>query len=446
MRAVELKPTPEDREAVTPKRVQFLPDFQWRGLLQQMTSDDLWQILANERVTAYIGFDPTASSLHVGSLLQVLGLMRLQRAGHRPIAVVGGGTGLIGDPSGKTVERQLLTPEKLEANLSGIRGQLERFLDFGSADGAVLVNNAEWLCQLNLVDFLRDVGKHFSVNAMVHRDAVKLRVESREQGMSYTEFSYALLQAYDFVALFDRFGCRLQIGGSDQWGNILDGCDLIRRLRAGTAHGITQPLVTKSDGTKFGKSETGNVWLDPEMTPPFSFYQFWMNCDDQDVKKNLRYFTFLDEETVTALDEETDRNPSAREAQKKLAEEVTRMVHGDAGYGEARRATDALFGGGDLRALSAAELRRALDGLPRTRLERASLGTDVASLVALVAQSALAPSKSQARTMLGSGSIRMNGAKVDDTARVAGPDDVLAGGLIVLRRGAKSYAVIEVTD
>jgi tyrosyl-tRNA synthetase len=420
--------------------------MEWRGLLVQMTSDELWKLMANERVSAYIGFDPTADSLHVGSLLQILALMRLERAGHRPIAVVGGGTGLIGDPSGRTAERQLLTIEKVEENLAGIRAQLVRFIDFDRPDGALIVNNADWLCQLSLVQFLRDIGKLFSVNSMVQRDAVKLRVESREQGMSFAEFSYGLLQAYDFLELYDRVGCRVQIGGSDQWGSIVDGCDLIRRLRGAQAYGLTQPLVTRSDGSKFGKSEGGNVWLDPERTPPFALYQFWMNADDRDVKKYLRFYTFLDEAAITELDTEVERNAAAREAQKKLAEEVTRMVHGEPGFQEARRATEALFGGGDLRALPGRELRRALEGLPRTTVPRASLGTDAASLVVLVAQSGLAPSRSQARSMIGSGSIRLNGAKVDDTARKVGAEDVLDGGLLVLRRGAKSYAVVEVGE
>ncbi len=429
----------------TPNRSQFLSEFEWRGLLVQMTGEELRSYLAREPVTAYIGFDPTAASLHVGSLLQVLALVRFQRAGHRPIALVGGGTGLIGDPSGKTAERPLLTREKLDENLAGIRAQLERFLDFSGASGALMEDNADWLCRLNLVDFLRDIGKHFSVNAMINRDAVKMRVESREQGMSFAEFTYALLQAYDYLELFDRHGCRLQMGGSDQWGNILDGCDLIRRLRGVTSYGLTQPLVTRTDGSKFGKSESGNVWLDPDLTPPFAFYQFWFNADDQDVKRYLRYFTFLPEAEVRALDAEVERDAAAREAQKKLAEEVTRLVHGEAGYQEARRATEALFGGGSLRALAGPELRRALDGLPRAKLPRAQLGTPAATLASVVALAGLAPSKSQARTMLGGGSIRVNGERVDSDRPLTAAD-VLSGDLVVLRRGAKTYAVVELAD
>jgi len=425
-------------------RAQFLAELEWRGLLMQMTSEDLRGLFARECVTAYIGFDPTAASLHVGSLLQVVTLMRLQRAGHRPIALVGGGTGLIGDPSGKATERPLLTLELAEVNLAGIRAQLERLMDFSGSDGALLVDNGDWLRRLKLVDFLRDVGKHFSVNTMIQRDAVKLRLESRDQGMSFAEFSYALLMAYDFVELYDRFGCRLQMGGSDQWGNILDGCELIRRLRGGVGYGLTQPLVTRADGSKFGKSEGGNVWLDADLTPPFVFYQFWINVDDRDVKRYLRYFTFLDEAAVRALDEAIEREPGAREAQRTLAEHLTRLVHGEAGYLEARRATEALFGGGELRALSGLELKRALEGLPRARIARDVLGTAGASLPALLALAGLAPSKSQARGMVSQGSIRLNGERVDDAERIVAGTDVLEGGLIVLRRGVKSYAVVDV--
>jgi tyrosyl-tRNA synthetase len=425
-----------------PDHAQFLPDLEWRGLLHQMTAEDLRERLAGSPITAYIGFDPTAASLHIGSLLQVLALVRLQRAGHRPIAVVGGGTGLIGDPSGRTAERQLLTREKLDENLVGIRRQLERFLDFSGESGAQLVDNADWLCKANLVEFLRDIGKHFSVNALVARDSVKLRLHSREQGMSFTEFAYVLLQAYDFLELYDRHGCTLQIGGSDQWGNIVDGADLIRRLRGASAWGLTQPLVTKSDGSKFGKSESGNVWIDADLTPPFEFYQYWLNAADEDAKRYLRYFTFLDRAAVLELDAETDRNPAGREAQRRLADEVTRLVHGEAGLEESRRATAALFGDGDLRALPAPELKRALSGVPASALPREKLGGPEATLAVLVALSGLAPSRSQARTLIQGGSIRVNGARVDQPEKPLAAADVLGGRYIVLRRGAKTYRVV----
>ncbi|MFN8587165.1 MAG: tyrosine--tRNA ligase [Candidatus Eisenbacteria bacterium] len=420
----------------------FLPDLEWRGLLHQVTAESLRDKLAAGPLTAYIGFDPTAASLHIGSLLQVLALARLQRAGHKPIALVGGGTGLIGDPSGKTAERQLLTREKLEFNVQGIRAQLERYLDFSGPSAATLVNNADWLCSIGFIDFLRDIGKHFSVNSLVARDSVRLRLEAREQGMSFTEFSYVLLQAYDFLELYDRFGCTLQVGGSDQWGNIVDGADLIRRLRGGEAWGLTQPLVTKSDGSKFGKSEGGNIWIDPDLTPPYVFYQYWLNAADDDVKKYLRYFTFLAREEIEALDGEVASNPGARAAQKKLADEVTKLVHGDAGLAEAKRATDALFGDGDIRALSAQELERALAAVPSVTLPREKLGTPDASLASLLAASKLAKSKGEARTLVNGGSVRVNGVKRAEPDAALGADDVLAGTTIVLRKG-KTYAVVK---
>ena len=427
----------------TNRHDQFLPDLEWRGLLHQMTSDDLRGELAKGPITGYIGFDPTAASLHIGSLLQVLGLVRLQRAGHKPIAVVGGGTGLIGDPSGKTAERQLLTREKLDFNVAGIRKQLEQYLDFEGPCAATLVNNADWLCNIGFIDFLRDIGKHFSVNSLVARDSVKLRLEAREQGMSFTEFSYVLLQAYDFLKLYDLHGCTLQVGGSDQWGNIVDGADLIRRLRGASAFGLTQPLVTKSDGSKFGKSEGGNVWIDADLTPPYVFYQYWLNASDEDVKKYLRYFTLMEREAIEALDAEVANNPSARVAQKTLADEVTKLVHGDAGVTEAKRATAALFGDGDLRALSAQELERALAGVPSVEFPREKLGTPEASLASLLALSKLAPSKGQARTLITGGSLRVNGVKRDQPEQVLTGEDVLGGGLVVLRKG-KTYAVARI--
>lgn len=292
-----------------------LADLSARGLLHQFTFGDRPDLLARESVTAYAGFDPTADSLHIGHLLPALGLARLQRAGHRPIAVVGGGTGLIGDPSGKANERPMLSREVIEANTAAIAGQLGRLLEFDGPRAARLVDNAAWLCQLNLIEFLRDIGKHFTVNSMVQRDSVQLRLGS-QQGISFTEFTYALLQAYDFLELFDRFDCTLQIGGSDQWGNILDGRELIRVLRSREAHGLTQVLVTRSDGRKFGKSEAGNVWLDAKRTSPYRFHQFWLNVDDDDVLRYLRYFTFLPLDEISAIEARHLADPSRREAQR----------------------------------------------------------------------------------------------------------------------------------
>lgn len=428
----------------------FLDDLQDRGLVKDVSSPaqtawpTLRERLGTRPITGYIGFDPTARSLHVGSLLQVLNLVRLQRAGHRPIAVVGGGTGLIGDPSGKTTERQMLTHEHLQQNLEGIRNQLGQFLDFSGSHGAVLINNAEWLCQLNLLDFLRDVGKLFSVNQMIVRDSVSQRLNDREQGISFTEFSYSLLQAYDFVELFDRFGCELQMGGSDQWGNILDGVDLIRRMRKRPAWGLTAPLVVKSDGTKFGKSEAGNVWLDPELTRPFSFYQYWLNSDDADVSRYLRYFTLLPMPRIRELDEAVKARAEQREAQRVLADEITRMVHGADVVSSVKRATEVLFGGGDVRSLSESELRDAFADAPRMILPAASIGTPDATILSLLVRSGMEPSKARARTSIEGGAVSLNGrvvAHLDDSLSSA---DILPGGFVILRRGKKNYHVIEV--
>ncbi len=424
----------------------FFPDLQARGLFHQMTDPTLPDVLAKGPVTAYAGFDPTASSLHVGSLLPLMGLARLQRAGHAPIAVMGGGTGMIGDPSGRSSERNLLTAEQIDENLAGIRPQIERILDFSGSNPARIVNNLEWLGKLELVGFLRDIGKHFSVNAMIQRDSVQLRLNTREQGISYTEFSYALLQAYDFLVLHDRFGCTLQIGGSDQWGNITDGKELIRRLRGADAYGLTMPLVTKADGTKFGKSESGNVWLDAERTTPFAFYQYWLNADDADVVRYLNFFTFLDRARLDALAEAVRAEPQKREAQRVLATEVTRMMHGDDALARAEKATAVLFGHGELRELDARTIADAFSGSPRTSVPRALLGTPEAGLVAQLAATGLSPSKGQARQAVQQGAVSVNHASVTEVERVLTPDDLLAGRFIVLRRGKKTYHVLDVTD
>ncbi len=424
----------------------FFADFKARGLVHQTTAYDLEALLAREPVTAYIGFDPTADSLHVGSLLPVLALMRLQRAGHRPIALVGGGTGMIGDPSGRSAERTMLSREELGANLAGLRAQLGRFLDFSGAQGAKLVDNLDWLGSLDLIAFLRDVGKHFSVNAMIQRDAVKLRLEGRDQGISFTEFSYALLQAYDYLELFDRHGCRLQMGGSDQWGNILDGCELIRRLRQAEAHGLTSPLVTKSDGSKFGKSEAGNVWVDAARTSPFAFYQFWLNTDDADVVRYLNFFTFLPLEEITALARRHADHPERREAHRALAEQVTAMTHGASALESARRTTAVLFDGGDLRTLSREELESGLSDAPRHRVDRGEFAGTPIDLPSALVRCGLATSKSQARMSIQSGAISLNHEIVKDPARVLGAGDLLAGRFVVLRRGKKTYGLLDVGD
>ncbi|MBK8098790.1 MAG: tyrosine--tRNA ligase [Planctomycetes bacterium] len=424
--------------------MNFLTDLEQRGLLQQVTSPDLLPLMAKEPITGYCGFDPTADSLHVGSLLPLLGLHRLQRAGHRPIAIVGGGTGMIGDPSGKSQERSMLSQEQLAVNVAGLRRQMSRFLDFDGPRGALLLDNSEWLGRLTVIDFLRDVGKHFSINQMVVRDSVKTRLETREQGISYTEFSYALLQAYDFLELFDRHGCVLQIGGSDQWGNITDGVDLIRRRRNGSAYGATMPLVTKADGKKFGKSEQGNVWLAPERTRPFTFHQFWLNADDADVVRYLRYFTLLDAATIAELAQQVATAPQKRAAQRRLADEVTRLVHGDDAVRSAATAIAVLFEGAPLQGLDAETLADAFADAPRSQLARQQLGTAEAGLVAVLAQAGLSPSKGQARQAVESGSVAINQTVTRDLQRLLTADDVIAGRFVILRRGKKTYHVLEI--
>lgn len=426
--------------------MNLLDDFKARGLFHQSTDEAaLRKALSDGTVTGYIGFDPTAASLHVGSLLQITNLVRLQRAGHRPIAVVGGGTGLIGDPSGKSAERTLLTQEVLDGYLQGIRAQLGRYLDFDAkGNAAMMVDNAEWLCAMRLTDFLRDVGKHFSVNAMVQRDSVKKRLEEREQGISYTEFSYMLLQAYDFLALYDRYGCTLQLGGSDQWGNIVSGADLIRRLRNVEAHALTVPLITSSDGTKFGKTEKGAVWLDPKLTSPFEFYQFWLNVADADVGRYLRFFTFLDVPEIEAITGAHEADPARREGQRRLAVEMTRFVHGEVALDKAVRTTRVLFETSDWRQLSARDLEVAFDDAPSSALATTALGTPDAQLLGLLVQSGLFTSRSQARTGIEQSGVSINNVVERAPQRVLTAEDLLPGGYVVLRKGRKHYHMLRV--
>jgi tyrosyl-tRNA synthetase len=331
-----------------------LAELEWRGLVYQKT-DGVADLLAKEGASAYIGFDPTGSSLHVGSLLVIMILVHLQRHGHRPVALVGGGTGMIGDPSGKTIERQLLTTEQVAANTASIRVQLERFLDFSGPSAARMRDNAVWLTQLSMVEFLRDTGKHFTVNYMLQKDSVKSRMDA---GISFTEFSYMLLQAYDFLQLRRRDGVTLQLGGSDQWGNITAGIELIRRVDGAVTHGLTVPLVTSSSGAKFGKTEAGAVWLDPERTSPYAFYQFWLTTEDRDAGRYLRYFTLLDRAAIEALEAATESAPEQRAAQKALARDVTRRVHGDAALQAAEQVSSFFFGGLEPRELTDDSTRR----------------------------------------------------------------------------------------
>lgn len=415
-------------------------EFQWRGMLYD-ASEGLEEVLTRQKVTAYIGFDPTAASLHVGSLLPIMGLVRLQQYGHTPIALVGGGTGMIGDPSGKTLERQLLSKEQIEHNLEGIREQLSHFLYFGSkTNPALLLNNADWLTSISLVDFLRDIGKYFTVNYMLAKESVKRRYEQGE-GISFTEFSYMLLQAYDFLVLHDRHHTILQMGGSDQWGNIVAGTELIRKLRGERAYGAVFPLVTTSGGIKFGKTEAGTVWLDPHLTSPFRFYQFWVNTDDRDVGRYLKFFTMLNQEEIAELETAVVVAPEKREAQKRLAQEVTRMVHGEANLRKAMQASQVLFGG-EIADLSADDVLDIFAEVPSSEMPRAQFEGEGLPLVDVVIASGFAISKGAARRMIEGGGIYVNNLRVSDARAVIGLADFIEGRYLVLRKGARDYHLI----
>jgi tyrosyl-tRNA synthetase len=427
---------------MTNSGANLFDELQWRGMVYDAT-EGLRDLLATERVTAYIGFDPTASSLHVGSLLTVMGLARLQRFGHSPIAIVGGGTGMIGDPSGKSQERQLLSREQIEENVAGIREQLSRFLDFGAtANPARLVNNADWLAAFDLLGFLRDTGKYFTVNYMLQKESVNRRLES-EEGISYTEFSYLLLQARDFLELFDRYRCRLQMGGSDQWGNITAGTDLIRRLRNTKAHGLVWPLMKTASGAKFGKTEAGTVWLDARRTSPFRFYQFWLNTDDRDVISYLKFFTFLDRDAIAALDESARSAPEKREAQRALAREVTALVHGPEQLARAEHASSLLFGE-DIATLPVEDVLAVFEDVPSTELPAAEIAEGI-GMVDLVARVQLAASKSDARRLVQSGGLYVNNRRVSDPQARLTRDQAIGGRLFVLRKGQKQNHLIRLT-
>jgi tyrosyl-tRNA synthetase len=414
-------------------------ELQWRRLVHQATDPVLLpKLLDQDVLVGYIGFDPTADSLHVGHLLQLTLLRRLQDAGHRPIALLGGGTGLIGDPSFRSDERVLLTADQLHANKAAIKGQLERFLDFGH-EGAILEDNATWLMSVGLLDFLRDVGKLFSVNDMIRKDSVRSRLEGREQGISFTEFSYMLLQAWDFLQLFDRYGCRLQLGGSDQWGNIIEGVDLIRRLRETQAFGLTSPLITKADGTKFGKTESGTVWLDARRTSPYEFFQYWIRTSDAEVGDYLRYFTFLERDAIEQLDRATDAHPERREAQRELARQVTILVHGEDETARAERAAAVLFTP-EVAGLDEDTLRASLADAPSLPVQPSELADGI-SLVEALVRTGLAASRSDARRQLQAGGVYVNGHRAD-ADKSLGPGDALHAHYVILRRGPREHAVL----
>jgi len=422
-----------------PPSKSLLDELQWRGMLYQHT-ETLGAALGAGRVTAYCGFDPTAPSLHVGNLVPVMTLAHLQRAGHRPIALVGGGTGMIGDPSGKTAERQLNTPDVVRENSEAIREQLSRFLDFSPGKtGALMRDNAEWLLPLKAVEFMRDVGKHFTVNYMMQKDSVKSRLDG---GISYTEFSYMLLQAYDYLQLHRREACTLQIGGSDQWGNITAGIELIRRVDGHDAHALTMPLVTTATGTKFGKTEAGAVFLDAKRTSPYQFYQYWVNADDRDTSKFLRLFTLKSQEEIGALERAIAERPAAREAQQALARDVTERVHGVEASRAAVEVSALLFGKGEASGLSAPALAALAAEVPFAEIAAPANGEfDVLDLF-VTAQ--LAASKGAARRLLEQGGLAVNGRKLGADERAVAASAMLAGGHLLLKKGARDYALVRV--
>ncbi|MBQ0987768.1 tyrosine--tRNA ligase [Streptomyces sp. F63] len=417
----------------------IVDEFRWRGLIAQSTDEDaLSKALANGPVTFYCGFDPTAASLHVGHLVQVLTLRRLQQAGHRPLALVGGATGHIGDPR-PTAERTLNDPETIAQWVTRLRAQIEPYLSFEGDNAATMVNNMDWTAGLSVIEFLRDIGKHFRVNKMLTKDSVAQRLAS-DQGISYTEFSYQLLQAMDFRELYRRYGCTLQTGGSDQWGNLTAGLDLIHRLEPDAeVHALATPLMTKADGTKFGKSETGTLWLDPEMTTPYAFYQFWLNTDDRDISRYMRILSFKSREELEELEKTTEERPQARTAQRALAEELTTLVHGADQCAAVIAASKALFGQGELADLDEATLAAAVSELPHAKVSELGQVTDLFAEVGLVA------SKSAARRTVKEGGAYVNNAKVTAEDAVATADQLLHGRWLVLRRGKKNLAAIEVT-
>jgi len=417
-------------------------ELKWRGLIYDHM-EGVPELLDREKITIYNGFDPTADSLHVGHIVPLIALARLQRFGHTPIALAGGGTGMIGDPSGRSSERQLLSHQQIEANVEVIKGQLAHFLDFEiKSNPARLINNADWLLQLNLVDFLRETGKHFTVNYMLAKDSVRSRLE-REDGLSYTEFSYMLLQSYDFLHLFDTNGCIMQTGGSDQWGNITAGAELIRRMRGKPAYGMVYPLITKADGTKFGKTAAGAVWLAPERTSPYRFYQFWLNTDDKDAVHYLKVFTWRPQAEIEELAESLRLHPEQRDAQRVLARDMTLMVHDQTALSRAEQASQALFGG-DLLGLSATEIEDIFSDVPSSELDKDKIAGAGMSIVDLLTDSGLAKSKGEARRSIGEGGIYLNNQRVSDPAQTVTVQNIIEGRFLVLRKGRKNYHLVKV--
>ena len=426
----------------TDHKTPLLEELRWRGFLDSVTSDDLDTYLNEARRTIYVGFDPTADSLHLGSLIPVMGLAHAQRSGHRPLVLVGGGTGLVGDPSGKSSERMLITKELVEQNSAAIRAQLSRFFDLSSDERALMLNNAEWLVKLNLLDFLRNIGKHFSVNEMIKRDSVRVRLEEREQGISYTEFSYMLLQAYDFLHLCQHYDCTVQMGGSDQWGNILSGKELIRRILGQRGEGITFPLLTTSSGKKFGKTEEGAVWLDPVRTSPYQMYQYWLQTADADVVRFLKLFTFLERERIEELEGETQRRPEIRESQRVLAAECTAIVHGIGTVRAVEAASRILFSASNEVPTSETIAMLARE-VPVTEIPRVDLEARI-GLVDLMIRTRLAESKGAARKLIEAGGMYLNNERQTEIHKTITTDDLKWSAAILLRTGKKNYHLVRI--
>ena len=413
----------------------LLEDLKYRGIIYQMTDEEkITELLDTEQVSIYCGVDPTADSLHIGHLVPFLTLRRFQEFGHRPVVLIGGGTGMIGDPSFKAEERKLLTEDQIDQNVEGIKSQMSRVFDFNDENGAILVNNKDWLKEISLIGFLRDYGKHVGLNYMLGKDAIQSRLET---GISYTEFTYTILQAIDFGHLNKNYNVKMQIGGSDQWGNITSGLELTRRMYGeNDSQGLTIPLITKADGKKFGKTESGNIWLDPARTSPYEFYQFWLNQSDADVIKFLKLFTFLDRESIEALEKSVAEEPHLRKAQKSLAEETTRFLHGEEALEDAKRITDALFNG-EIKSLTSNEVKSAFKDVPTENFE----GEDE-NLVNVLVETKISPSRRQAREDISNGAIYINGERQQDVNHVMTADDKLDGEFTVIRRGKKKYHMV----
>jgi tyrosyl-tRNA synthetase len=415
-------------------------EFSWRGLVSEST-EGLREAFETQKITAYIGFDPTASSLHVGSLMTIMGLVRLQKFGHTPIAVAGGGTGLIGDPSFKANERQLLSKEEVLSNVENIKEQLSHFLDFNNSNNpAIMVNNADWLTKICLTDFLRDVGKHFSVNMMIAKESIKRRME--QEGISFTEFAYVLMQAYDYLMLYEKYNCTLQMGGSDQWGNITAGTDLIRKVKGAKVHALVWPLLMTSSGTKFGKTEMGTVWLDAKRTSPYRFYQFWLNTEDRDAVNYLKYFTLLTQPEIATLADSLAASPEKREVQRKLAREITRLVHGEEALEKAEQASHILFG----EAISNLSLQDVLDvfaDVPSVNLSKAQFEGPGLSVIDVVASAGLAQSRGEAKRLIQGGGIYLNNIRVADIKSSVTLNEAVEGQALILRKGQKEYRLVK---